>query len=461
MKKSWGMAIVLGFVVLGCSGEDGKQGATGPAGPKGAKGDTGDTGPAGPVGKTGPAGPEGPEGPEGPAGPAGEPGGEAGAGGQGNTTVPTGTLNASCMMPCHTFSGIVEQWKTSRHYATYVANLGGDEAESWTGPKACGNCHAVDGVQQRTTGNVAYNNATGSEDPEHGQLNYKDSVSGKVSETTYAGQATVAQVGCATCHDNSLEHDPHVTGADYARGDFPLRVPSDTDDYVLIEKSSAVGTVDGTAIKYTAGNACMWCHKSRKDVTNYILAGDTSNNITSNTWGPHEGPAADVYSGKGGYEWSAQGDYSNSSHQGFSNGCVRCHMPPVADNMNIGDHSFYPQLQVCTTCHAGAKSFDVSGGQTYIKQSLQKLRVLLNTDGLLTRDGTNPLNSTDLNDQNWNQDNALPKSGVSADHAGALYNYFLIARASGYGVHNPNYAKDLLFDSVAKMGGSTSGMVRP
>src|SRR4051812_21804635 len=191
MKKSWGMAIVLGFVVLGCSGEDGKNGTTGPAGPKGAKGDTGDTGdagPAGPQGKTGPAGPEGPEGPEGPTGPAGQPGGEAGAGGQGNAALPAGTLNASCMMPCHTFSGIVEQWKTSRHYATYVANLGGDEVDSWTGPKACGNCHAVDGVQQRYAGNVAYNGTTGSTDPEHGQLNYKDSGTSKVGETTYAGQ---------------------------------------------------------------------------------------------------------------------------------------------------------------------------------------------------------------------------------------------------------------------------------
>ena len=463
MKKSWGMAIVLGFVVLGCSGDDGKNGATGPAGPKGAKGDTGDTGPAGPTGKTGPAGPEGPEGPEGPQGPTGPAGnssGEAGAGGQGNTTVPAGTLNASCMMPCHTFSGIVEQWKTSRHYATYVANLGGDEVDSWTGPKACGNCHAVDGVQQRTAGNVAYNGTTGSADPEHGQLNYKDSGSSKVSETTYAGQATVAQVGCATCHDNSPDHDPHITGAEYARGDFPLRVPSGKEDYVLIEKSSAVGTVDGTAIKYTAGNACMWCHKSRKDVTNYIAA---TNNITSNTWGPHEGPAADIFSGKGGYNYTGK-EYQNSSHTGFTNGCVRCHMPPVEANMGIGDHSFYPQLAVCTAaCHTTSKNFDVAGGQTKVKNSLQVLRELLNTASMLTRNGTGPLMDPDLHDQNFNQDNALPKNGVSADQAGALYNYFLIARASGYGVHNPYYINELLYDSVVAMGGTPedSGMVRP
>ena len=457
MKKSWGISIVLSLALLGCSGEDGKNGATGPAGPKGAKGDTGDTGDTGAQGKTGPAGPEGPAGPQ---GPAGETSGEGGAGGQPSAMLPEGTLNVSCMVPCHSFAGIVEQWKTSRHYATYVANLGGDEAESWTGAKACGNCHAQDGVQQRLAGNVTYTGTTGPTELANGQLNYKDSTSSKISEVVYAGQATVAVVGCPTCHNDSPDHDPHLLGGDYVKGEFPLRVPSGKDDYAIVEKSSAVGTSDGTQVKYQAGNACMWCHKSRKDVTNYILT--TTNNITSNTWGPHEGPAADVFSGTGGYEYSGKA-YQNSSHTSFKKGCVQCHMPPVETNMGIGDHSFYPQLAVCTaTCHVSSTSFDVAGGQSKVKQGLQKLRVLLNDAALLTRNGTTPLDpATDLVDQNWNEDNALPKNAVPADLTGALYNYFLIARASGYGVHNPYYVNELLFDSVEAAGGDTSDMVRP
>jgi hypothetical protein len=467
MKTSWGFAIALGFAVLGCSGSDGKDGATGPAGPKGATGATGTAGPTGAMGDTGPKGAKGDTGPAGPTGPAGSPGGEGGAGGEGNVTLPAGTLNASCMVPCHTFSGIVEQWKTSRHYATYVANLGGDEADTWTGAKACGNCHAEDGVQQRIEGNVTFNGTTGPTELANGQLNYKDSGSGKISEIVYAGQATVAVVGCPTCHDDSPAHDPHLTGKTYQMGDFPLRVPSGDADYAIVEKSSAVGTSDGTQVSYQAGNACMWCHKSRKDITNYITA---NNSITSTSWGPHEGPAADTYTGKGGYEYSGQ-SYQNSTHTGFPEGCVRCHMPDVEANMGIGDHGFYPQLSVCTSmCHATTKNFDVAGGQTKVKQGLQKLRVLLNTGStaaptyppLLTRDGTNPLNSTDVADTNWNEDNSLPGSvAIDADIAGALYNYFLIARASGYGVHNPYYVNELLYDSVKALGGDTSDMVRP
>jgi hypothetical protein len=478
MNKSWGLAIAFGAMLFSCSGSDGKNGATGPAGPKGEKGDAGPTGATGPQGKTGPQGDQGPAGPTGPEGPAGPgAGGEGGQGGQGSgsTELPAGTLNASCMVPCHTFSGIVEQWKTSRHYATYVANLGGDEAQTWTGQKPCGNCHAQDGVQQRIEGNFIYTGTTGPADPGHGQVNFKDSSTSKIAEASYAGQATVAVVGCPTCHDNSPDHDPHLSGKDYAAGDFPLRVPSGDNDYVLIEKSSAVGTSDGTQIKYRAGNACMWCHKSRKDVTNYVLT--ANNKITSTNWGPHEGPAADIYSGEGGYNYAGK-TYKNSSHQGFKKGCVQCHMPPVEANMGIGDHSFYPQLAVCTAmCHTTSTNFDVAGGQTKVKNSLQILRELLNGGSpllngasLLTRDGTNPLNDTDLHDQNFDLDESLPMAssnpGVSGDLAGALYNYFEIARASGWGVHNPYYINELLYDSVNAAANDPAyagnkGMVRP
>lgn len=462
MKKSWGYAIALGVALFNCSGDDGKNGATGPTGPKGEKGDTGPQGATGPQGKTGPMGATGPQGEQGPAGPSGA-AGDGGEAGGGSVALPEGTLNASCMVPCHTFSGIVEQWKTSRHYATYVANLGGDEAETWTGQKPCGNCHAVDGVQQRLADNLIHTGTDGPSDAKHGQVNFKDSTSGKISETSYAGVATVAVVGCPTCHDNSPDHDPHVSGKDYEKGDFPLRVPSGQGDYALIEKSSAVGTSDGTQVKYQAGNACMWCHKSRKDVTNYIAA---TNNITSVNWGPHEGPAADIYSGKGGYNFSGK-SYKNSSHQGFVKGCVQCHMPPVDANMGIGDHSFYPQLSVCTSaCHTSETSFDVAGGQTRVKHSLGILQGILNDQGLLTRDGTNPLAGSQLTDQNYAADEALPKNGVLADVAGALYNYFEIARASGWGAHNPIYTNQLLYDSVNAAAGdpnaaSDAGMTRP
>lgn len=432
---------------FGCSGEDGKDGARGETGEQGPPGDKGDKGEPGEPGGQGPVGPEGPQGPEGPEGPPGS----AGAAG-----LPDGTLNASCMQPCHDFAGIVEQWKTSTHYATFVANLGGEEVESWTGQRSCALCHANDGIQARIEGVIVTEPL-----PEHldeGQINY---YSGGAKEASYGGHATVASVACGTCHDNSAEHDPHLTGEDYEMGNFPLRVPAGDGDVTYIEKSSAVGVSDGTeAGAYNKGNACMWCHKSRKDVTNYITA---SNDLRSTHWGPHEGPQADIFSGLGGYEYDGE-DYGQSTHQSdIENGCVGCHMPAVAENMDIGDHSFYPQQSVCQDCHPTSDDFDVIGGQSKVKVALRALRTELNDRGWITLNGTDPLTPEEIDGDDFAHDESNPAAtGLTADEAGALYNYMLIARGSAYGVHNPVYTSQLLYDSYFSLAGEAPpGLTRP
>src|SRR5262245_30150236 len=122
---------LVGCLLSSCSGPTGADGANGTPGAQGREG------PGGPPGTEGERGPIGPEGQKGPVGPPGADGG-----------TPEGGLTAGCLAPCHGFGGIVEQWKTSTHYATYIANLGGEEVPSWTGSTACGNCHAIDGVEQ-------------------------------------------------------------------------------------------------------------------------------------------------------------------------------------------------------------------------------------------------------------------------------------------------------------------------
>ncbi|HEX6272985.1 MAG TPA: ammonia-forming cytochrome c nitrite reductase subunit c552 [Polyangiaceae bacterium] len=444
-----GLIVAASFVIAAaCSGEDGKDGA---AGPPGAQGPEGPEGPRGPEGPEGPEGPAGPEGPEGPQGPQGDPG--IGAGG-----VPGDILTTSCLTPCHGFEGVVEQWKTSRHYAAYVANLDGEEVESWTGAKSCGNCHAIDGIEQRLAGDVSFSGTTGPVELAHGQINYRNSSSGAISEAVYAGQATVAVVHCSTCHVTEGDADPHKTGGDYVPGSFELRVPSGDDEYAIVEKSMTAGMSTGTATQsYGTGHACMWCHKSRKDVTNYISA--STINITSSHWGPHDGPHTDIFTGEGGFEYPSK-TYGESSHQFLEKGCVNCHMPPIEENRNVANHSFIPQLSVCKNCHQAATDFDVGDGQTDTKFALQRLRERLNELLMLSRDGVNPLTSEQLDDEEWRHDEALPKNAVPQAHAGALYNYFIIARGSAFGVHNPTYTSELLYDSIEAVGGNLTGISR-
>lgn len=437
----------LWLPAVGCGGrEDGADGARGPVGDQGPAGEDGEQGEQGEQGEPGPMGEQGEQGEQ----------GEPGVNGMGGA-LPDDVLSTSCLTPCHGFDGVVEQWKASTHYATFIANLGGEEVETWTGARSCGQCHAIDAIEQRLAGNVLYSGTTGPVHASEGQLNYLNSVNGRVTESSYAGHSSVAAVACRTCHDTSASGDPHLTGEVYEPGSFPLRVPSGPGDVAYLEKSSAVGLSDGTPTNaYGAGNACMWCHKSRKDVTNYAVDGTT---ITSVHWGPHGGPHADIFTGKGGYHFSGR-TYGNSTHQSastLSEGCASCHMPGIENNQEVGHHSFAPQLSVCVSCHAGATNFDIVSGQTQVKALMLNVREALNTKGWLTRSSSAPyevLTSDQLADDDFEHDEPRPTADVlSADDAGALYNYLIAVRGSAYGVHNPVYTTQLLWDSYFHLEG--------
>jgi Collagen triple helix repeat (20 copies) len=440
------VTVVVPVIAYACAGSDG------PAGPAGA------SGPVGSQGVPGPAGPAGEAGPPGSSGMAGMDGGIAG-------------LPTSCLSPCHGFNGIVEQWKTSTHYSAFVSNLGSDEVGTWTGPSACGNCHAVDAIERRVAGTVTTVAAGVVANLSKGELGYRNPSNMALAEATYAGVAKVAQVGCVTCHSVTPATDPHRTGLAYTAGSFPLRVPVGATDQGYIEKSPDTSAITGMPIgALNTGNACTWCHRSRKDVTNYIVADNT---LTSVNWGPHEGPQTDVFSGAGGYHFAGM-TYGQATHQKML-ACVDCHMTSVAGNGMSPNHSFYALVSACQSCHMGTTNFDVNGGQATIKAAMLDFQKVLSDAGYLTR-GTAapypPLATSELADGKFELDKTRPggvdggTTHLTADQAGALYNYILVARGSGKGVHNPKYAKQLLWDSYivikgGAVGPAALGVVRP
>jgi hypothetical protein len=359
------------------------------------------------------------------------------------------------MTPCHGFNGIVEQWKTSTHFLAQLANT--EEVPTWTGPAACGGCHASDGLPRRLAGDVTASGA-GPTNKTLGQLNYLAGAT--VKEATYSGQSSIASIGCATCHDTGATSDPHVTGGNYVAGSFKLRVPSGPNDQMYLEKSPTVGVVTGMpAGKWGASNTCIGCHKSRKDVTQYITA---VTNVTSIHWGPHEGPHADIFSGLGGYSFPGK-TYKNSTHQSLA-GCSSCHMGKAPENGGMPDHSMRVSVKTCQTagCHVGATTFDVLGGQGTVRAALGELRGLLNDAGYLTRTEAAPydaLGADALADTSFELDHARPAAGLTADQAGALYDYLLVARGSASGAHNPAYTKQLIFDAVFVLKGAAPAAI--
>jgi hypothetical protein len=365
-----------------------------------------------------------------------------------------------------------------------AANL--DEQATWTSQEAsCGNCHAKDAIANRVAKTVGGGTPTS---VDKGQINYA-AAGGAVTEALYAGNASTAVVQCATCHAFDDTSDPHKTQKAYVPYSAALRVSKLAGVQSVIEKSPAGSTapVGQLANAYQRGNLCIYCHKSRKDVTFYITpdaAGVGTNTISSAFWGPHEGPQSDVYTALGGYEWAtnvftAPLTYKRDhKHTALADGCVDCHMGTFgAAAGTIPDHTMTPRLATCTkTCHVGETSFDHLGGQTRVKALLTELETLLDGcsnpgtpatctamtgPGLLTRTSAPPagvfpsgLQAFERGDGNFKLDVARTYSTpvkLNTDAAGALYNYFVIARGAAFGVHNPTYVKEILFDSILAM----------
>ena len=387
-------------------------------------------------------------------------------GASGNDLVEGGlaAIPVSCLSPCHGFNGVVPQFQTSAHYIAYVQNLGTAQATEWTATgSACGNCHAIDGLQQRVNGSVGTSNDGGVVNLASGELQFRDPVTGVLSTSTYTGSALTAEVYCTTCHAVTDATDPHKTGIPWTPGSFPLQIDAGG-AAINIERSPGT-TVTGTQASgpnggdFGAGSTCMFCHRSRVDITNYLT--DTNNVITSVFWGPHEGPQADIFTGAGGYQYAGE-TYGEATHEQKLS-CIDCHMVSVADNAGVPDHSFAPRISACVSCHAGATTFDVNGYESTVKAALTQIETWLNSQGLLTRAVAAPytaLTAAQLGDGMWADDQPVPKSGsdggltsLTRDQAGALYNYILVARGGAYGVHNPKYVGELLSDSYAALTG--------
>jgi hypothetical protein len=242
------LGILLLLIVAACEG---------PAGPEGPQGE------AGSAGKQGSTGTMGPRGPAGPAGEAGT-----------STLADAGiAIQASCLSPCHGFNGVVAQFQTSTHYLEYLSNASSATPETeWTTPGvACGNCHAIDGLAQRAGGNVGTVDDGGVLNVKSGELEYLDPVKHTVNDALYTGSATVAEVYCTTCHAVTDANDPHRTGIPWTPGSFPFVVPDGADAGAFLEKSPTTDAVTGSSAgDMGPANTCVWCHKSRKDVTQYI-----------------------------------------------------------------------------------------------------------------------------------------------------------------------------------------------
>lgn len=220
-------------------------------------------------------------------------------------------------------------------------------------------------------------------------------------------------IHCFTCH------------APHTNGDFRLRV--EEPQTLLNGVTRDVGTA----------NLCVACHHARENVETYVEGGTV--NITNSRWGPHHSVQGDNLFGTNGYEYAGY-NYSQTEHRSATeNGCVDCHMK-FTRNSKVGGHSWNMRwtdeegeilnTAACTPCHGAVTDFDYNGIQTEITALADSLHTLLVGRGFILANG-NRVSGT-----------------RTSDEAGAIWNWLMIEEDRSWGVHNPNYMRDLLQSSI-------------
>ncbi len=192
-------------------------------------------------------------------------------------------------------------------------------------------------------------------------------------------------------------------------------------------------------------NLCANCHQARA-VSPMPVVGGGDITLTSDRWGTHHGPTANVLSGKGLYDITGTTPIptSNTHFTGAANGCVTCHMANAYGDLG-GGHTMSMEYDVhgtetlntegCLTCHSAAEAKTYTTTlQTSIAAKLATLQGLLETKGIY-----DPANGRNK------------KATFTADVAGAYLMWQTLSEDRSLGVHNPKYVKAVLDNAIEKM----------
>ena len=244
------------------------------------------------------------------------------------------------------------------------------------------------------------------------------------------GYVTTEPINCIGCHTDHRSFDFENDGNDYAvRTTEPVNL--DLDPTITIDFSTSHADNLGLS------NLCITCHQPR---TSYpIPSGVADITITSRRFGPHHGPQATMLEGVMGANIAGSTGYPGVGQAAHRSGasCTSCHMGESSDGTN-GGHSLIPTENACVTCHTSGAPTEVEGFAADLQTLFDLLRAknLIDASGyVLGGDGTSWASSS----------NPLV---VPVAEAQAIWNYKTVVEDNSEGVHNPDYVKALLKNSI-------------
>ena len=315
---------------------------------------------------------------------------------------------------------------------------------------ACFDCHSDDdNLLLRPKGqfqNSAHAN--------HAYLDATVDINGSLFEVNLCGSECHTHEGYLRTFDSVA-----ISGTKYsAINCFTCHLPH-TGEYAQYDVDSLRGLVpyisfynqDMPAKDFGKSNSCANCHKIYDDYLFSEFSGSTVN--LSALFGAHYSGQADLLAGTGGFQfWDtslAETTYANSHLT--SDACLKCHYE-FGQGYTFGEHTFrledtltgqqFPNsCNESPSCHDGTPppvdNFYVGDIMNSIGMCLLGLQQRLESRRFLDPD--------DPEGNSFVVDTTIP-----VDAAKILYNYLFIMNEGSQGVHNPKYARELLYASIIK-----------
>lgn len=296
----------------------------------------------------------------------------------------------------------------------------------------------------------------------HNSNNQVAIFSAQWSTSTHAmgGNAGYAnRAGCVQCHTSQgfLEYVAEGSVAAISLPEHPSQITCYTchkihrtysdDDWALTKPGAQTLDVKyaGADVVWDKGtsNQCVFCHQSRP-VSPAPTANGADFAIASSRIGPHHGPNANLILGKTPFEIPGAAVPTTNPHS-TSKGCVTCHMSApygyLAGGHNMGvwydSHGTETMLKTgCTTCHSNAATLTslIASLTNGIKDKMETLEAQLIAAGI------------------YNTSTGLANTGTFKANAVLAYlNFNTIKEDRSNGLHNPEYIRVLLDNSISAM----------
>jgi nitrate/TMAO reductase-like tetraheme cytochrome c subunit len=308
--------------------------------------------------------------------------------------------------------------------------------------KSCAPCHSGNGFKEVVDNNIPSTFTIGADTtkPTMYALNY-------FTSSTVTNDP--APISCETCHKIHTAYDTT---------DFNFRFS----DKVPMLMYGGTKVMDAQ----NSSNLCMKCHQPRP-LTSSATGNDTVPNLNNlsgpfpiSKYGNHHGTVAAIYSGMGGMEIPGTQVYTTKPTHSTT-ACATCHMAPAVSD-ELGGHTFsvaglvdgtYTQnVNGCNQCHDGTTmakitAFYPNAKSTEIQGMLNTLGDKLNALSLVTTT-TDPTNKYYNLTNNHYDGGAKPKTGSTNLMAAAVINFQLVLQDRSLGIHNFDYTKALLSNTI-------------